>query len=84
MQVSMEVTGSLFACGLVINSGDLTFLHQSDLGRAHFTVEMQDPKRLLVGKQILPYPGTDNDYISLPVTKTTHIWKTVPGQVFPQ
>lgn len=40
MQISMEVTGSLFACALVMYPGDLTFPHQSDLGRAHFTVEM--------------------------------------------
>lgn len=67
-----------------IYAGDLTFLPQSELGRAHFTVEMQDPKHLLVDKQIPPYPGTDNDSTSLPETKPTYIWKAMPGQMFSQ
>lgn len=84
MQRPVEVTGTLFVCGLVMYPGDLTFLHQSDLRKAHFTVEMQDPKHLLVGEQIPPYPGIDNDHTSLPVTKTNHIWKAMPDQVFSQ
>lgn len=67
---------------LVVYPGDLTFLPQSDLERAHFTVEMQDPKHLLVGEQILLYPGTEKEYIPLSVTKNTHIRTTTSGQVF--
>lgn len=84
MQIPMEVTGSLFAGGLVMYPGDLTFLHQSELGMAHFTVEMKDPKYLLVSKQIPPYSGTDKDYTPFPVTNNTHIWKTMSGQVSSQ